>query len=587
MNIKEYTEISKNVEVPDTVKARFNETMDMIKVAETETKRTWNPLDRAIKYVAIAAAIVFVFGTATISVRAYIKHLDAIKKMPKEEVVYLYEHVYKYDSAMFSRELSKEEDERSGRLFSDYSEDRAEPASKVKIIEKKEQYNGKGVAFCKEDGILYIPEKKLSDEEILECIEFGLIGHYIVSEGYEQAVNPDHYMNALKDLSDSQIEDIYVTYLRANTECAFFSRELTTEEAARRKALKKLYMYTDTKPKREIEVITSKEGFTGKGVAFCSYDCTYYLPTDELTDEDLLELIDYLIKQDYAVSRITEEVESGKRMGRPEVDFVKRERVETIDNNSPINADVLNSDWLKAYSKVADYYLHNGRAGDVSDAYVGVCFIFLNDDDIPEMLITCGSTDLDAVRDMSDRRVLLYTVKDGEAVQLKSDYGETEGFYAQFSPFSYVERKGMVLNEGHNPWQIFFEEVSNDNHDHINETLVRMDYWNFDTLTCTHSDLIVKLEHAVYDILKNETYDDAEKTYEYYLGVKEITRDEKSGVTKPIKGEMVDESTYESAIENLWDGEKGKSLNSSDFDKIYSDYNIFESLAKCYEKQGK
>ena len=603
MNIKEYAEISKNVEVPDVVTERFEATINKIK-AETEWQGKDKPhFDKIVKFAAIAAAIILFFGTATLSVRAYIRHIHAIRNMPGEQAIALYESVYKYNSGMLSRELSEEEEKREAELFLAYSNDTAEPKSEVKIIERKEEYKGKGGVFCKEDGILYIPDKTLSDEEQLECIEFSLIGHYIVSEGYELATNSDHYMNALKSLSDSQIDDIYVSYAMAGTECAFLSRDLSVDETARRKALKKLYMYTDKKPVKEIAVISKSEDYTGNGVAFCTYDCTYYLPETDLTDEDLLEYIDYTEKQYYAVTRIAQDIESGLILEGPHVEYVSRERVETLDNVSLKDEDILSSEWLKAYSKIGeDYFLSvhaeldpffaaNDELSEeeegklYADYYFSVCFIYLNDDDIPEMLLTRGYTPMDSVNDLSDRRVFLYTVKDGKAVQLKSEYGETEGFYAQSSPFRYAERKGMVLSEGHNDYQFFFDEVSNDNHDHINDSITRMDYWDLDSLTCKHTDLNIKLEHAVYNEFNKETYNDAEKTYEYYLGVKEITRDEYTGVVDPLNGRKVNEAEFNAANEALWNGEAYRTLTVSDFDKIYNDYDIPESLAKCYQKQ--
>lgn len=613
MNIEKYTEISKNIEVPDSVKKRFDETIDMIKaeqaggVKNAKDVRFKKPVNKTTSMIAKVAAVVLLFGTVTISAQAYIRHqhMEAIRNMPDEEVISLYENVYKYSANKFSREISKEEDRRYGELFIAYSSDIAEPGSQVPVIEKKREYKGKGVAFCKEDGIMYIPDKTLSDEELLEIIEFDLIGNYIVNEGYEIASNPDHYMNALKALSDEKIDEIYINETMGGTPCNYESRAFSEEENARRKALKKLYMYTEKKPAKEIRVISEKDEYTGIGVAFCTYDSTYYLPETDMTDEDLMEYIDYRFKQDYAISRINSEIDSGKRAGYPLVEYVNRERRETLENTSMADSDILSSDWLLAYSEAVEgwfrsvhkeldtYFAGNDelsdeeKAKEYSDYYFNVSFIFLNDDDIPEMLLTRGYTPFDSVQDTSDRRIFLYTVKEGEAVQLRSDYGENEGFYAQLSPFRYAERKGMVLNEGHYEYSFNYGEVGLDNHDHISDTITRMDYWDLDTLTCTHTDLNIKLENVVYNELKGETYDDGEVTYEYYVGVKDISRDDYTGVTKLIKGRKVSEEEYSRTLDSLWEGEEYRSLTVSNFDKIYSDYDITESLAESFEKQIK
>lgn len=48
-----------------------------------------------------------------------------------------------------------------------------------------------------------------------------------------------------------------------------------------------------------------------KGVAFYAARSTFFLPEEEMTDEELLELIDFREKRDYSLAKITEEIEAG------------------------------------------------------------------------------------------------------------------------------------------------------------------------------------------------------------------------------------------------------------------------------------
>jgi len=591
MNINEYSELGKSVEVPDIVMARFDETMADIKNETVNVKP--NLIGRIVRFAAIAAAVLLFASVGTLSVRAYIKHIYAIKNMPDDEVISLYENIYQYYNALYSRNLTEKEQDRENRLFNDYFNDIADPNGKVPIIDKKSQYSGKGIAFCKEDGLLYLPDRDLTDEEILECIEFGLIGHYVDYERYEEAINPDHYMKALRALNDAEIEELYVNYAMGGTEYASYSRKLTTDELNRKKVLKKLFKVTDTKPEKQIAVIAKEVDYVGSGVAFCTYNCTYILPEGEMTDEDILEVVDYEIKQVYAINRITEEVNDGIRIEYPNVEVVKRDRVETLDKAALTDEELLDLPWIKAYGKVVEERFDSIRneiatwpQESISDYYCNICFIYLNDDDIPEMLFTRGYTPMDTVNDLTAQRVLLYTFKDGEAIQLKSFFGETEGFYAQFSPFRYAERKSMVYDEGHYMYRFEFKPYSSSDFDNINDTITIMDYWDLDSLTCAHTDMNIELKHAVYDYEK-ETYEDAEIFYDYYIGVKEITRDDYSGIMDEIKGRKVDKATFNAANEALWNGEQYRIVEASDYDKIYSDYDPCESLVKCYKKQLK
>lgn len=45
-----------------------------------------------------------------------------------------------------------------------------------------------------------------------------------------------------------------------------------------------------------------------KGVAFYAARSTFFLPEEEMTEEELLELIDFREKRDYSLAKITEEI---------------------------------------------------------------------------------------------------------------------------------------------------------------------------------------------------------------------------------------------------------------------------------------
>ncbi len=90
------------------------------------------------------------------------------------------------------------------------------------------------------------------------------------------------------------------------------------------------------------------------------------------------------------------------------------------------------------YSENSTYYENPERY------YANVCFIYLNDDEIPEMLFSHGCTDLD-YDDRCNLRNYLYTYKNGEAVLLTPGAETIDDFYGYNKPFSYVERKGYGL----------------------------------------------------------------------------------------------------------------------------------------------
>lgn len=85
-----------------------------------------------------------------------------------------------------------------------------------------------------------------------------------------------------------------------------FSREFTEEE--KRKMTELVPKYTEgTFPEGELARAESVEEAAGLGFCFLAPSSTFYLPDRELTDEELLQIIDFYVKRDYAVTKQYEE----------------------------------------------------------------------------------------------------------------------------------------------------------------------------------------------------------------------------------------------------------------------------------------
>ena len=69
-------------------------------------------------------------------------------------------------------------------------------------------------------------------------------------------------------------------------------------------------MGRESVPQKELAMLDSPEKYK-KGVAFYAARSTFFLPEEEMTEEELLELIDFREKRDYSLAKITEEIEAG------------------------------------------------------------------------------------------------------------------------------------------------------------------------------------------------------------------------------------------------------------------------------------
>lgn len=589
MKVEEYRRISENVQVSDRVLAGYQNAMEQIKIMsdnnkEQNTTSKWRSFQTLSKAAIIFGVLFLLSGSTILTVRAYISHLQRMRNMEVAEIIDLYENVFQYDTSYMSRALSEAEEKRYSELYDLYCRDMAEPMGEAAVISSKQEYKGNGIAFCTEDGILYIPEQEMTDEEILQMVVFHLLGRYVDYEAYIKASNPQYYMNYLEQMTTEEVDRIYINYYSANTETSFDNRQLSLNELGRRKVLKLLYKNSGKLPEQPMAIIQKESEYKGEGIAFCISNCTYYFPDSELSDEQLLQLIDFQIKVDYCRQRIEDEINRGLRSDWPYIEYVERERIVTLDADMQVDETVLSQQWLKAYEEVLqEYYQRNTIYYENPDRYyANVCFIYLNDDEIPEMLLNHGCTDMD-YNDNCNKRNYLYTYKDGEAVLLTPGEATLDNFYGYDKPFSYVEGKGMVYCDYYYIYDFSTYDSETDIIDNVNDNMSRMDIWDFDTMTCTSSNANIEMLHAVYNYVKEE-YADAAFREEYYVNVSEIIRDEATGNVKKIVGDKVDRQTYEAWEKALWKGEEITTLSISDFDKIYADDNVSEALAKSYIK---
>lgn len=589
MKVEEYRRISENVQVSDRALAGYQNAMEQIKIMsdknnEQNTTSKWRSLQTLSKAAIIFGVLFLLSGSTILTVRAYISHLQRMRNMEVAEIIDLYEKVFQYDTSYMSRALSEAEEKRYSELYDLYCRDMAEPMGEAAVISSKQEYKGNGIAFCTEDGILYIPEQEMTDEEILQMVVFHLLGQYVDYEAYIKASNPQYYMNYLEQMTTEEVDRIYINYYSANTETSFDNRQLSLNELGRRKVLKLLYKNSGKLPEQPMAIIQKESEYKGEGIAFCISNCTYYFPDSELSDEQLLQLIDFQIKVDYCRQRIEDEINRGLRSDWPYIEYVERERIVTLDADMQVDETVLSQQWLKAYEEVLqEYYQRNTIYYENPDRYyANVCFIYLNDDEIPEMLLNHGCTDMD-YNDNCNKRNYLYTYKDGEAVLLTPGEATVDDFYGYDKPFSYVEGKGMVYCDYYYIYNFSTYDSETDIIDNVNDNMSRMDIWDFDTMTCTSSNANIEMLHAVYNYVKEE-YADAAFREEYYVNVSEIIRDEATGNVKKIVGDKVDRQTYEAWEKALWQGEEITTLSVGDFDKIYADDNVAEALAKSYMK---
>ena len=118
------------------------------------------------------------------------------------------------------------------------------------------------------------------------------------------------YRARMESMNHEKLETYFSGLQEADVAADSYSRPLTDGEKNRLEELRQAYLEEGYFPQKELAMLDSPEKYK-KGVAFYAARSIFFLPEEEMTDEELLELIDFREKRDYSLAKITEEIEAG------------------------------------------------------------------------------------------------------------------------------------------------------------------------------------------------------------------------------------------------------------------------------------
>ncbi len=160
------------------------------------------------------------------------------------------------------------------------------------------------------------------------------------------------YQARMESMNHERLEEYFAQLQEANASADSYSRPFTESETARLEELRQAYLEQGYFPKKELTLIDSPEKYK-KGVAFYAERSTFFLPEKELTDEQLLELIDFKEKRDYSLAQISEEIAAGSYeyvKTEPEKDAAQQGRTaQQGTRGTVLGADTATQEWQIAY----------------------------------------------------------------------------------------------------------------------------------------------------------------------------------------------------------------------------------------------
>lgn len=169
-----------NMVVPDELNERLEEIFSEIR----ETKRKKRMSVRAA--VLLAAVLVMTFSiTATAAVSLVRQRMETLNKEKLEE--YFLDNLTSFAGVdCRNRDYSDAEEKRLEELSKAYKEGMF-PEGALTLIENGSDYKGKGVAFLPKGSTFFLPERELTDEELLQIIDFYAQRDYSIRKVNELA----------------------------------------------------------------------------------------------------------------------------------------------------------------------------------------------------------------------------------------------------------------------------------------------------------------------------------------------------------------------------------------------------------------
>lgn len=107
-------------------------------------------------------------------------------------------------------------------------------------------------------------------------------------------------------MNQEEIENYFISITSSKAPSFRYNRVMTVEEKRLLEEMKYLYQNQGVFPKGSLTMLKSADEYNGKNIGYDRKSGTFFLPEKELNEEQVLQIIDFQYKAEYAVSNINE-----------------------------------------------------------------------------------------------------------------------------------------------------------------------------------------------------------------------------------------------------------------------------------------
>lgn len=172
------------------------------------------------------------------------------------------------------------------------------------------------------------------------------------------------YIQRMNSLNKEEMLTYNSEVQNTDKEADSFSRQLSKLERDKMLEFREEYETEGRFPTKEILKVQKKSEVVHGELCFCVENSTFYLPKQELTDDELLQIIDFMEKRDYSVR---------KKNSVSELPSSENEKVsedEAVEFAKKILADVYNLDITYADEEIEFETTQNSKGEKLSSYFV-------------------------------------------------------------------------------------------------------------------------------------------------------------------------------------------------------------------------
>ncbi len=217
----------------------------------------WRPVPALV----VTVLIVVIAGASVgAGVRGYFKRMENMTGQEKEEYIEGIEEI-QMNGDYYSREFTSREEKRGQALAISYEAGKRYPKKELPVVEKETNAMAHRLCFVKANSTFYLPEEELSDEELLEIIDFYYKRDYSMqTKRLEESKAKEEKLNKKGKLSKSELRTIAEKYIQKiyNTDVTKWSCQIEHYKTYEKKERYSLVSY-ENKASQQLFYVEIKE----------------------------------------------------------------------------------------------------------------------------------------------------------------------------------------------------------------------------------------------------------------------------------------------------------------------------------------